>query len=251
MASTSSSSSSAATSAVIAAALQQHSVPKIPVYPFRWTSDGGQMENVLRGGGHHQRGGGHDQKSESKKQQQQEQRPAKAQQQQAFHKDSLNVIAKFNERRCHGMPLYGQDLIEDLTIVSPEAICSPPKMSSLDKKVWKGSHGLINTDHYDNNDHHQTSSTHDSTSRFILPDRLATPFWPLFGAKRAKSSKHLRSRWLRSTVTSRDLASASITNLKIHSDLQQGLCLPPKVQLVAGVHRNPLISNHFAGMYKI
>ena len=37
----------------------------------------------------------------------------------AFHKDSLNVIAKFNERRCNGMPLYGQDLIEVLTIVSP------------------------------------------------------------------------------------------------------------------------------------
>ena len=37
----------------------------------------------------------------------------------AFHRDSLNVIAKFNERRCNGMPLYGQDLIEVLTIVSP------------------------------------------------------------------------------------------------------------------------------------
>merc|ERR1719510_44083 len=70
-------------------------------------------------------------------------------QQQAFHKDSLNVIAKFNERRCHGMPLYGQDLIEVSTIVSPEAICSPPKMSSPEKKVWKGSHGLITTN-YDN-----------------------------------------------------------------------------------------------------
>ena len=112
-------------------------------------------------------------------------------------------------------------------------------MSSPEKKVWKGSHGLINTN-YDND---QGSYS----SRKLLPDRLATPFWPLFEAKKAKSSKHLRSRYLRSTVTSRDLASASITNLKIHSDLQQGLCLPPKVQLVAGVHRNPLISNHFAG----
>ena len=37
----------------------------------------------------------------------------------AFQRDSLNVIAKFNERRCNGMPLYGQDLIEVLTIVSP------------------------------------------------------------------------------------------------------------------------------------
>ena len=116
-------------------------------------------------------------------------------------------------------------------------------MSSPEKKVWKGSHGLITTN-YDND---QGSYS----SRKLLPDRLATPFWPLFEAKKAKSSKHLRSRYLRSTVTSRDLASASITNLKIHSDLQQGLCLPPKVQLVAGVHRNPLISNHFAGMYII
>ena len=40
----------------------------------------------------------------------------------AFHRDSLNVIAKFNERRCNGMPLYGQDLIEVLTIVSPGKI---------------------------------------------------------------------------------------------------------------------------------
>ena len=52
----------------------------------------------------------------------------------AFHPESLNVIAKFNERRCQGMPLYGQDLIEVLTIVSPEASCSQPKMAS---KTWK------------------------------------------------------------------------------------------------------------------
>ena len=106
MASTSSSSSSA--TAVVVAALQQHSVPKIPVYPFRWTNDGGQMENnVLRG-------------RISIKQEELQTGKSKQtsnhHQQQAFHKDSLNVIAKFNERRCHGMPLYGQDLIEVLTI---------------------------------------------------------------------------------------------------------------------------------------
>lgn len=35
----------------------------------------------------------------------------------AFHKDSLLVIARFNERRCNGMPLYGQDLLDALTVV--------------------------------------------------------------------------------------------------------------------------------------
>jgi hypothetical protein len=35
----------------------------------------------------------------------------------AFHKDSLSVIASFNERRCKGLPLYGQDLISALTVV--------------------------------------------------------------------------------------------------------------------------------------
>lgn len=35
----------------------------------------------------------------------------------AFHKDSLHVIARFNERRCNGMPLYGQDLLDALTVV--------------------------------------------------------------------------------------------------------------------------------------
>ena len=101
---TSSSSSSAASSN----ALHQHSVPKIPVYPFRWTNDGGQMENnVLRG------------RNSIKQEELQTgncKQTSNHHQQQAFHKDSLNVIAKFNERRCHGMPLYGQDLIEVLTI---------------------------------------------------------------------------------------------------------------------------------------
>ena len=35
----------------------------------------------------------------------------------AFHKDSVYVIARFNERRCMGMPLYGQDLLDALTVV--------------------------------------------------------------------------------------------------------------------------------------
>lgn len=38
----------------------------------------------------------------------------------AFHPESLYVIARFNERRCRGMPLYGQDLVEALTVVNSE-----------------------------------------------------------------------------------------------------------------------------------
>ena len=35
----------------------------------------------------------------------------------AFHKESLGVIATYNRRRCKGMPLYGQDCINALTVV--------------------------------------------------------------------------------------------------------------------------------------
>ena len=35
----------------------------------------------------------------------------------AFHEDSLQVIARFNERRCNGMPLFGRDLVDALTVV--------------------------------------------------------------------------------------------------------------------------------------
>ena len=36
----------------------------------------------------------------------------------AFHDESLHVIARFNERRCHGMPLFGRDLVDALTVVN-------------------------------------------------------------------------------------------------------------------------------------
>ncbi|MCV6608821.1 MAG: hypothetical protein OIF32_11460, partial [Campylobacterales bacterium] len=36
----------------------------------------------------------------------------------AFHKESLGVIAKFNERKCMGLPLYGEDLLSALTVVT-------------------------------------------------------------------------------------------------------------------------------------
>ena len=148
-------SSSSSSSAASSNALHlQHSVPKIPVYPFKWTNDGGQMENnVLRGRGI---------KSESKKQQELMltttgsgkqtgssnqlllQRPApKANHlQQAFHKDSLNVIAKFNERRCHGMPLYGQDLIEVLTIGKNHALKKYDQFTLNTISYFWGSNGL-------------------------------------------------------------------------------------------------------------
>ncbi len=37
----------------------------------------------------------------------------------AFHAESLKIIARFNERRCRGLPLYGQDLISALYIMKP------------------------------------------------------------------------------------------------------------------------------------
>ena len=44
---------------------------------------------------------------------------------QAFDEDSLGVIAKFNERRCKGMPLFGQDLI--LKTLSIMKSVKPPR----------------------------------------------------------------------------------------------------------------------------
>ena len=37
----------------------------------------------------------------------------------AFHKESLKVIARFNERRCRGLPLFGQVHIFQFITVSP------------------------------------------------------------------------------------------------------------------------------------
>jgi hypothetical protein len=42
----------------------------------------------------------------------------------AFHKESLPIIARFNERRCRGLPLYGQDLISALYVMKP-SVTSP------------------------------------------------------------------------------------------------------------------------------
>ena len=36
----------------------------------------------------------------------------------AIHPESLRVVARFNERRCKGLPLYGEDLITSLTVVN-------------------------------------------------------------------------------------------------------------------------------------
>lgn len=41
----------------------------------------------------------------------------------AFHPESLSVIARFNERRCKGLPLYGADLIAALTVVDSIRPC--------------------------------------------------------------------------------------------------------------------------------
>lgn len=51
----------------------------------------------------------------------------------AFHQDSLHVIARFNERRCTGMPLYGQDLLDALTVVDT----AKPTVKPLNR--WRGS----------------------------------------------------------------------------------------------------------------
>lgn len=142
----------------------------------------------------------------------------------AFHRDSLNVIAKFNERRCNGMPLYGQDLIEVLTIVSPDAICSPPRIRT-NSSIWKGS-GYIQPG---------------TEEKVILPGGSLGSgngnalFWPFFGAKSGRhrqrsSHRHLRTRWLKNVTCMPDLSAISMT---IHTDL----LLPPKVNLVAGFNR--------------
>ena len=145
----------------------------------------------------------------------------------AFHKDSLNVIAKFNERRCHGMPLYGQDLIQTLTI----DLSANPLSSSKTKghSVWKGS-GFTK---------HLTLDDHE------LPSNLAPNFWPFFAEARKpkKSASLMRARLMK------NLSLTLPTVNLIHSDNYSNLVtLPPKVGLVAGFNRThlALTSKHLA-----
>ena len=150
----------------------------------------------------------------------------------AFHRDSINVIAKFNERRCNGMPLYGQDLIEVLTIVTADAICAPPKVGANSNR-WKGSSFILPPSHAS------------SLANLNLPPKLAVNFWPFFGAKSNRNQRinvrQLRTRWLKSVAKMEDLTSVE---LNVNSDL----ILPPKVSLVAGFNRThlALTSKHLA-----
>ena len=106
---------------------------------------------------------------------------------------------------------------------------------------------LLHDLHFQGSGYLNPTALASTTSELLPNDRLAAPFWPFFGTKKPRSSKHLRDRCIRSTATSGALSSVSA--IQIHSDLlllTQGLSLPPKVQVVAGLHRNPLISNHLA-----
>ena len=61
----------------------------------------------------------------------------KVERQKAFHEDSLYVIARFNERRCNGMPLFGRDLVDALTVVDsvrPVRTCRLSTQSHLRHK---------------------------------------------------------------------------------------------------------------------
>lgn len=175
--------------------------PRIPRYNFNYGTEGWSLDSASKTA-----------PSQSK-----------SKEHKAFHADSINVIAKFNERRCHGMPLYGQDLIQVLTIVSPEATCSPPRMRTSKTTHWKGS-GYV---------HDSTCSKSD-----LLPMEMSVNFWP-FCQERKCSSKHLRSRWLRKSSVQVNVEAPSI-----HADLQ----LPPKVALLAGFNRThlALTSKHLA-----
>ena len=147
----------------------------------------------------------------------------------AFHKDSLNVIAKFNERRCHGMPLYGQDLIQTLTIdMSANPLSSSKKATH---SVWKGS-GFTK---------HLTLDDHE------LPSNLAPNFWPFFAEARKpkKAATQMRARLMKNLSLSLHLPTVNL----IHSDNYSNLVtLPPKVGLVAGFNRThlALTSKHLA-----
>ena len=175
--------------------------PQVPIYNFNWNPDGQHSLDTT-----------------TKVQQKNECSSAGG----AFHKDSLNVIAKFNERRCHGMPLYGQDLIEALTI----DLSAPLRPTS----IWKGS-GF---------------SRHLNLDNFELPStsNLANNFWPFFAEKSTVSKKHA-SKYLRARTMKNLSLLPTIKNLNIHSDL---VTLPPKVELVAGFNRThlALTSKHLA-----
>lgn len=175
--------------------------PKVPLYNLNYGAEGWNLDTT-------------DKTSKSQP----------SQEHKAFHADSINVIAKFNERRCNGMPLYGQDLIQVLTIVTPDATCSPPRMTRTTQ--WKGS-GYV------------ALQSSNSTSELLPMEAAAAAkqFWPFCQPQRKCSSKHLRSRFLRKL-------SAPQVKLEASIDLQ----LPPKVNLVAGFNRThlALTSKHLA-----
>ena len=175
-----------------------HTAPQVPLYNFNWNPDGQhsldttakvQLKKVPENGTT------------------------------AFHKDSLNVIAKFNERRCHGMPLYGQDLIEALTI----DLSAPLRPTS----IWKGS-GFSRHLNLDTLESNTASPNH---------------FWPFLAPKTGGIKKHA-SKYLRGRMM-KNLTLLPTANLNIHSDL---VTLPPKVELVAGFNRThlALTSKHLA-----
>ena len=61
----------------------------------------------------------------------------------AFHEDSLHVIARFNERRCNGMPLFGRDLVDALTVVDSVRPIKTNKVSAQNYMKRSGQ-GYVN-----------------------------------------------------------------------------------------------------------
>ena len=141
----------------------------------------------------------------------------------AFHRDSLNVIAKFNERRCNGIPLYGQDLVEVLTI------CDGPYRPT---EKWLSS----------------TASTlpaaASSTSRLQQNQVMESKDWPLCLQPKGKPLAR-RSALFKSTLAAEKLMTTA-TALKIHSeDLTVSLTLCPKIFLSSSWTNPALRSNKF------
>ena len=132
--------------------------------------------------------------------------PSSSREQAAFHPESLYVIARFNERRCRGMPLYGQDLVEALTVVN----AVKPVKSQLLKPGRR----------------HTGGSGHVNALCTVSRDSV----------KERGPDSHLRHR--HSTQALAQIMDSVAHNCKIHSErLLTTAKLPPTVLLSSGFNQ--------------
>ena len=128
----------------------------------------------------------------------------------AFHEDSLHVIARFNERRCNGMPLFGRDLVDALTVVYSVRPIRTCKASSYNHLRHKGM-GYV----------HCLNAT---SNEYISTLRLR---------KRSKVAKE-DPEYRYQTIALKNMVSLVNSQAQIHSEWCDMVTLPTPILLTCG-----------------